>query len=207
MRSRQRACAAGWRARRRREQLSDDAGTNARAVHDARDDHPDGVRLRPGGSRVPQSGRVGPGRRGLAFNNVYGLGVEDGRRSEEARTGFDPIAIPSRRLQTAPRMPETMRGPMLRALIERRFQLKAHIETEQIPAFIADDRQERPEDQASRIRCGGQVRVRDRHEGRRRVRRAAAARAGPACNRPTGPARRASAAVPCARAAHDHPDA
>ena len=30
---------------------------------------------------------------------------------------------------------ETMRGPMLRALLESRFKLKAHIETEQVPAF------------------------------------------------------------------------
>jgi uncharacterized protein (TIGR03435 family) len=29
----------------------------------------------------------------------------------------------------------TMSGPMMRELLERRFQLKAHIETEQIPAF------------------------------------------------------------------------
>ena len=32
-------------------------------------------------------------------------------------------------------MPRRCRGPMLRALLERRFQLKAHVETEQIPAF------------------------------------------------------------------------
>ena len=31
--------------------------------------------------------------------------------------------------------PQTMRGPMLRALLERRFGLKVHVETEQIPAL------------------------------------------------------------------------
>ena len=30
---------------------------------------------------------------------------------------------------------QAMRGPMLKALLEERLQLKAHIETEQIPVF------------------------------------------------------------------------
>lgn len=78
-----------------------------------------------------------PDGRGLGFDNVYGLGVEDGRR---VRGG--PDWIRSERytvnavsgggvLPTA----DTLRGPMLQHLLERRFQLKAHIETEEIPAF------------------------------------------------------------------------
>jgi uncharacterized protein (TIGR03435 family) len=73
--------------------------------------------------------------RGLSFNNVYGLGVEDGIR---VRGGPDWVrnerysieAVAEGRSDAA-----TMQGPMLRTLLERRFQLKTHIDTEQIPAF------------------------------------------------------------------------
>jgi uncharacterized protein (TIGR03435 family) len=73
--------------------------------------------------------------RGLGFTNVYGLGVEDGRR---VRGGPDWVrsdrysidAVADGAADAA-----TMSGPMLRALLEQRFALKAHIETEQIPAL------------------------------------------------------------------------
>jgi uncharacterized protein (TIGR03435 family) len=73
----------------------------------------------------------------MEVGTVYGLGAEDGRRvrggpdwvrSERytieavAGTGVVPTA-------------ETMRGPMLRRLLEKRLQLNVHIETEQVPAF------------------------------------------------------------------------
>jgi uncharacterized protein (TIGR03435 family) len=77
---------------------------------------------------------VGPGR-GMKFDNVYGLGVEDGQR---VRGGPDWVRSQRYTIEAAaggPADAEAMRGPMLRALLERRFQLKAHIETEQIPAF------------------------------------------------------------------------
>jgi uncharacterized protein (TIGR03435 family) len=73
--------------------------------------------------------------RGMAFNNVYGLGVEDGVR---VRGGPDWVRKDRFTIEATaqgPSDPATMQGPMLRALIERRFQLKAHIETEQVPAF------------------------------------------------------------------------
>jgi uncharacterized protein (TIGR03435 family) len=79
----------------------------------------------------------GNGGRGLPMRAdvVYGLGVEDGRRvrggPDWVRTQFYTIEAVAGRPADA----ETMRGPMLRALLERRFGLKAHIETEQIPAF------------------------------------------------------------------------
>ena len=82
-----------------------------------------------------QGGGIGPGRRGLAFNNVYGLGVEDGRR---VRGGPDWIRSERSTIEAVAdgaATAEQMRGPMLRALLERRFQLKAHVETEQVPAF------------------------------------------------------------------------
>jgi uncharacterized protein (TIGR03435 family) len=73
--------------------------------------------------------------RGLAMNNVYGLGVEDGVRVRggadwvrSARYTIDAVADGAADAAT-------MSGPMLQDLLERRFQLKVHIETEQIPAF------------------------------------------------------------------------
>ena len=73
--------------------------------------------------------------RGFNMNNVYGLGMEDGRR---VRGGPDWVrsdhytidAVADGAADAA-----MMSGPMMRALLERRFQLKAHIETEQVPAF------------------------------------------------------------------------
>jgi hypothetical protein len=63
------------------------------------------------------------------------MGVEDGRRvrggPDWVRTQFYTIeAVVGR-----PADAETIRGPMLRALLDRRFGLKAHVETEHIPAF------------------------------------------------------------------------
>jgi uncharacterized protein (TIGR03435 family) len=73
--------------------------------------------------------------RGLDLNMVYGLGVEDGVR---VRGGPDWVrserytidAVAAGAADAA-----TMSGPMLRALLEKRLQLKTHIETEQVPAF------------------------------------------------------------------------
>jgi len=73
--------------------------------------------------------------RGLAMNNVYGLGVEDGVR---VRGGADWVrserytidAVADGAADAA-----TMSGPMLQDLLERRFKLKVHVETEQIPAW------------------------------------------------------------------------
>jgi len=72
---------------------------------------------------------------GFNFNNVYGLGVEDGQR---VRGGPDWVRRDSYTIDAvAPDAADaaTMSGPMLRALLEKRFHLQAHIETEQIPAF------------------------------------------------------------------------
>ena len=71
----------------------------------------------------------------MSLNVVYGLGVEDGIRVRggpdwvrSERYTIDAIASSAADV-------ETMRGPMLLALLEERFRLKAHIEAEQIPAF------------------------------------------------------------------------
>jgi uncharacterized protein (TIGR03435 family) len=73
--------------------------------------------------------------RGFNYTNVYGLGVEDGRR---VRGGPDWIrndrytidAVAAGAADAA-----SMSGPMLRALLAKRFHLQAHIDSEQIPAF------------------------------------------------------------------------
>jgi uncharacterized protein (TIGR03435 family) len=74
---------------------------------------------------------------GLTFGNVYGLGVEDGRR---VRGGPDWVRSERYTISAvagADVTPdaETLRGSMLQRLLERRFQLKAHIESEPVPAF------------------------------------------------------------------------
>jgi len=73
--------------------------------------------------------------RGLGMNNLYGLGVEDGLRVRGGpdwvrndRYSIDAVAEDAADAAS-------MSGPMLRALLEQRFNLKAHIETEQIPAL------------------------------------------------------------------------
>jgi uncharacterized protein (TIGR03435 family) len=79
-----------------------------------------------------RGGRVG---RGMNVNIVYGLGIEDGLR---VRGGPDWVRSEHYTIEAVAGTAadaETMRGPMLRALLERRFGLKVHIGTEQIPAF------------------------------------------------------------------------
>jgi len=79
--------------------------------------------------------RGGRAARGMNVNIVYGLGVEDGLR---VRGGPDWVRNTHYTIEAVAGTPadaEAMRGPMLRALLERRFGLRMHIETEQIPAF------------------------------------------------------------------------
>jgi uncharacterized protein (TIGR03435 family) len=73
--------------------------------------------------------------RGLQMNSIYGLGVEDGKRvrggPDWVRTDHYTIdAVAADAADAA-----SMSGPMMRALLEKRFQLKSHIETEEIPAW------------------------------------------------------------------------
>jgi uncharacterized protein (TIGR03435 family) len=73
--------------------------------------------------------------RGMRFDAVYGLGVEDGRRVRGGpdwvrETRYTIEAVGDERATA-----EMMRLEMLQDLLERRFQLKAHIESEQIPAY------------------------------------------------------------------------
>jgi uncharacterized protein (TIGR03435 family) len=83
-----------------------------------------------------QANENGPRRGGnMRFEPVYGLGVEDGRR---VRGGPDWIREDRYTIEAvgdAQVTAETMRGPMIRDLLERRFQLKVHVEAEQIPGY------------------------------------------------------------------------
>ena len=78
-----------------------------------------------------------PNGRGLAFDNVYGLGVEDGRRVRGGPDWIRSERYTVNAVATVGVQPkaEALRGPMLQHLLERRFQLKAHIQTEEVPAF------------------------------------------------------------------------
>ena len=81
---------------------------------------------RRGGRRLPMEAGM-----------VYGLGEEDGQR---VRGGPDWVRSERYTIEAvtgagaAPNA-EVMSGPMLQRLLERRFQLQAHIEADQIPAY------------------------------------------------------------------------
>jgi uncharacterized protein (TIGR03435 family) len=70
-----------------------------------------------------------------AIAGSYFLGVEDGVK---VRGGPDWVRSDLYTIEAVaggPADAQTMRGPMLRALLERRFGVKVHIETEQMPAL------------------------------------------------------------------------
>jgi len=70
-----------------------------------------------------------------AIAGSYFLGVEDGVK---VRGGPDWVRSELYTIEAVaggPADAQTMRGPMLRALLERRFGVKVHVETEQIPAL------------------------------------------------------------------------
>jgi uncharacterized protein (TIGR03435 family) len=82
----------------------------------------------------PASDRIA---RSMTFGTVYGVGEEDGRR---VRGGPEWMRSEKYTVEavTSPGVtpdPLTLRGLMLQRLLERRLQLKAHIDTESVPAF------------------------------------------------------------------------
>jgi uncharacterized protein (TIGR03435 family) len=83
----------------------------------------------------PTSRGIGPVGEGLKVDNVYGLGVEDGRRVRGGPSWVRDERYTIEASAGTAADAETMRGPMLLALLEKRFKLKAHIETEEVPAF------------------------------------------------------------------------
>jgi len=81
------------------------------------------------------NGGVGPGRQGLQLNNVYGLGVEDGLRVKGGPGWVRSDRYSIEAVATGSPDAAIMSGPMLRELLERRFQLKVHMETVEVPAY------------------------------------------------------------------------
>jgi uncharacterized protein (TIGR03435 family) len=71
----------------------------------------------------------------MTVNIVYGLGVEDGRRVRGAPDWVLSERYTIEAVTDGATDAAVMRGPMLRALLEDRFRLQAHIESEQVPAF------------------------------------------------------------------------
>ena len=87
------------------------------------------------------SGSV-PGGRGTEIRHVSvpGRGGDASRLEDGIRVRGGPDWVRSElytieAVAAGPADAQTMRGPMLRALLERRFGLKVHVETEQIPAL------------------------------------------------------------------------
>jgi hypothetical protein len=86
--------------------------------------------------------------RGMNFNNVYGLGVEDGVR---VRGGADWVRSERYTIDAVADGAvdaETMRGPMLKALLERPFQLEGARRNRATAGMVAEHREQRPQDQA-----------------------------------------------------------
>ena len=71
----------------------------------------------------------------MRFDRTYGLGVEDGIRVRGGPNWVRSDHYTIEAIADAAADAQTMKGPMLLELLQRRFQLKAHIEVEQIPAF------------------------------------------------------------------------
>ncbi len=81
------------------------------------------------------NGSLGPDRRGLQMDNVYGLGVEDGLRVKGGPSWVRSERYSIETVAAGTADAATMSGPMLRELLTRRFQLKVHMETVQVPAY------------------------------------------------------------------------
>jgi uncharacterized protein (TIGR03435 family) len=73
--------------------------------------------------------------RGMRFDAVYGLGVEDGQRVRGGQDWIRNARYTIEAVGDGQASAEMMRGPMLLNLLERRFQLKTHIESEQMPGY------------------------------------------------------------------------
>jgi uncharacterized protein (TIGR03435 family) len=90
-----------------------------------------------------KEGPRGPGGRGdmARYDTVLGFGIgiflgsEDGGRVRGGPDWVRSELYTIEAVASGSADAQTMRGPMLRALLERRFGVKVHVETEQIPAL------------------------------------------------------------------------
>ena len=92
----------------------------------------------PGRPIVVVARGVGPDPRSFAGASAmsfgtYFLGVEDGARVRGGPDWVRSTLYTIEAVAAGAADAQTMRGPMLRALLERRFGLKVHVETEQFP--------------------------------------------------------------------------
>ena len=71
----------------------------------------------------------------VKFDAVYGMGVEDGQVVRAAPEWVRETRYSIEAVGNAAATPAALRGPMLKDLLERRFQLKGHVETEQLPGY------------------------------------------------------------------------
>ena len=69
------------------------------------------------------------------IRRAYFLGVEDGARVRGGPDWVRSALYTIEAVAAGAADAQTMRGPMLRALLERRFGLKVHVETEQFPVL------------------------------------------------------------------------
>jgi uncharacterized protein (TIGR03435 family) len=100
----------------------------------------DGALMPPPGVPVPvaaRGGRLDPrsfaGASAMSFGGAYFLGVEDGARVRGGPDWVRSTLYTIEAVAAGAADAQAMRGPMLRALLERRFGLKVHVETEQFP--------------------------------------------------------------------------
>ena len=100
----------------------------------------DGPLMPPPGRPIVVVARgVGPdprsfaGASAMSFGAAYFLGVEDGARVRGGPDWVRSTLYTIEAVAAGAADAQTMRGPMLRALLERRFGLKVHVETEQFP--------------------------------------------------------------------------
>lgn len=99
----------------------------------------DGALMPPPGVPIPVAARGGrgpdprsfAGASAMSFGAAYFLGVEDGARVRGGPDWVRSTLYTIEAVATGAADAQTMRGPMLRALLERRFGLKVHVETEQ----------------------------------------------------------------------------
>ena len=99
----------------------------------------DGALMPPPGVPIPVAARGGrgpdprsfAGASAMSFGAAYFLGVEDGARVRGGPDWVRSTLYTIEAVAAGAADAQTMRGPMLRALLERRFGLKVHVETEQ----------------------------------------------------------------------------
>src|SRR6185369_12972232 len=88
--------------------------------------------IRIASRKLSNNGAIGEN---LVFDMTYGLGMEDGSR---VRGGPDWVRSEKYTISAVTQGPAdaaTIRGPMLLSLLAKRFRLKTHVDSEEIPVW------------------------------------------------------------------------